>query len=289
MAHLFRAEWQKILGNRLAVGGLVWIFPATALLLIVFALLAVLLSDTFRQSMVAQPPQWTTGALGIWEIANSPFFVQPLILAFTAVVFAGEYQWSMWKNLLPRSRRTPLILTKFFAVAAFVVLSFVLMTVIVAVGQGIVTVIAGGEYGPPLTEKVISDFTGQYLALAGIAFATVLIGCGYTAIAAMRFRSILGGVLVGFLIAVAEWAILLPMVMIANLFHFPEIGYLYFLTPSYNLQNLNNHMLTGQPITSFLIEGAYLNPWLSLGLVVLWVLLLIGATVHLFRKQDITT
>lgn len=56
-----------------------------------------------------------------WTVINS-IITRMILVAFAADVFAGEYQRSMWKNLLPRRRRTTYILMKFFT------MSFMLLT-----------------------------------------------------------------------------------------------------------------------------------------------------------------
>jgi hypothetical protein len=123
MVNLFRAEWQKIVGNRLAVGTLIWIFPIATLMLIVLYLVGVLLSPILRQQVAGAPSNWTQIVGYTWNIANNTFS-QLVILAFTGIVFGGEYQWGMWKNLVYRRQRIHLVLMKFFTLGLFVALSF---------------------------------------------------------------------------------------------------------------------------------------------------------------------
>ena len=37
------------------------------------------------------------------------YFVRVLPIVFCAGVFAGEFSWGTWKNIVPRSRRSGLI------------------------------------------------------------------------------------------------------------------------------------------------------------------------------------
>jgi hypothetical protein len=110
----------------------------------------------------------------------------------------------------------------------------------------------------------------------------------YTAIAAMLSRSILGGVLIGFLFALAETAILLPLTLIARLFDLPQLVRLYHFTPTYNLANISSWVNQNAPYSIF---SEYSTPHtlpVSMLVVAFWVVGLMALTVFLFRRQDIT-
>jgi len=93
------------------------------------------LSDSARASFAADTMTWTETLVGAWSFLNNPLG-RLLLIGFTAVMFAGEYQWQTWKNLIPRNRRVALILIKFLALSAFVVVAFALMSVLLAAGMG---------------------------------------------------------------------------------------------------------------------------------------------------------
>jgi hypothetical protein len=287
MTNLFLSEWKKVVGNRLAAGTLVWIFPIATLMLVILYMVGVLLSPVLRQQVASNPGDWTLIVGYTWNIANNTLS-QLAILAFTGIVFGGEYQWGMWKNLVYRSRRTHLVLMKFLVLGVFVALSFVLMTIIAGIGVGLVTKLAGGEYGPTLNGEVLSAFLPDYLLQAGITFTSTLIAASYTAIAAMLSRSILGGVLIGFLFMLAETAILLPLSLLARLFDLPQLIRIYHFTPSYNLANISSWVNQNAPYAIF---SEYSEPHtlpVSMLIVALWVVGLLALTVYLFRRQDIT-
>lgn len=98
---------------------LVWIYPAGAVLMMVLALIGVLLSESLRAGVQQSPPVWTQQSMVIWELVNSEIG-RFLLVTFAAFVFAGEYQWGTWKNLVPRTARVPLILTKYAAFAVLI-------------------------------------------------------------------------------------------------------------------------------------------------------------------------
>jgi len=287
MTNLFLSEWKKVVGNHLAVGTLIWIFPIATLMLIALYLVGVLFSPVLRQQVASTPGDWTQIVGYTWNIANNTFS-QLVILAFTGIVFGGEYQWGMWKNLVYRRRRTHLVLMKFFVLGLFVALSFVSMTIIAGVGVGAVTKLAGGEYGPALTSDVLASFLPDYFLQATITFTATLIAASYTAIAAMLSRSILGGVLIGFLFALAETAILLPLTLIARLFDVPQLVRVYHFMPSYNLANISSWVNQNTPYNIFSEYSVPHTLPASLVIVSLWVIGLLALTVYLFRRQDIT-
>ena len=60
---------------------------------------------------------WTDTFMASWGFANN-LFGRMFLLGFTAVTFAGEYQWGTWKNIIPRQRRSLLIMAKFINLGA---------------------------------------------------------------------------------------------------------------------------------------------------------------------------
>ncbi len=111
--------------------------------------------------------------LGAWNIPNE-MFGRIILIAFTAVIFAGEYQWGTWKNLLPRRRRVPLIVNKFVTLGAFVVVAFGAASLIAGLGMFLPVKIAGGQYGPPLAAALQSDFVRNFAVQAATPFTATI-------------------------------------------------------------------------------------------------------------------
>ncbi|MBN1681907.1 MAG: hypothetical protein JW966_16640 [Anaerolineae bacterium] len=296
--NLFRAEWLKIAGNRWVAGCLKWVFPILIfgfiLLMAVILALSGAARESFQEGAAEEPYLWTEYALSTWNLPNNPIG-RLVLLGFTAVVFAGEYQWKTWKNTVPRRHRVSLILIKFLALGVFVVVAFVSMSIIFAAGWGVLTEIAGVPYGPALSGDVLTDFAEDYLLQASQAFTSTIIAAGYAALAGMLTRSILGGVLVGVGITFLENLLILILALIGWFLGFYKIVHLYRLTPGYNLLNVNmwvteNH---AQRVTMF-EDSRHLivmSDTLAFSLVVLaaWIVGLITLTVVLFQRQDITS
>ncbi len=93
--------------------------------------------------------------LSPWSFANN-LFGHTFLLGFTAVTFAGEYQWGTWKNIVPRQRRSLLIIAKFINLGVLILIAFGLMSLILGLGQGLLTRMAGVPYGPEVTSAQLS-------------------------------------------------------------------------------------------------------------------------------------
>ncbi|MCC7206107.1 MAG: ABC transporter permease [Anaerolineae bacterium] len=283
---LFRAEWRKIGGNRPVILFMIWIFPIGAVVVTIFALLVNLsMPHEFRTR-----PNWVEQLLLPWYFPGSELG-RLLMLSFTSVVLAGEYQWGTWKGILVRHDRAAIILVKFLTVNAYMLVAFALTSILMGIGGALVAASAGAPYGPPITGDLLGGFARQYLLQVALAVVTTTIGAGYAAVAAIYSRSILGGVMTGLGLATVE--VLLPLILnvLARLLRLPEIVALYRLSPTYNIGNAGSWLLQGQgaetPMLTMTLEPLSLG--VSLLILAGWVVGLVGLTVWLFRRQDITT
>lgn len=286
---LLKAEWYKILGNRAPTAFLIGIFPVFGIMFLSFFVFVVLVSAEAREEIQLDPPLWTDTLVGIWNIPNG-LIGRAVILAFVALQFGGEYQWNTWKNIVPRSERVPLVLAKFIMVTTIILLSFTLTSIIAGVGVGAVTKAAGASYGPPISEDILRDFAGDYLLQVTTALVSTIIGAGYAMIAAMITRSILGSLIVSFVIATAEGLSFLAFVLVAFFLKETDILLMYRYTPTYNLfnvmtwlnENHANNLLDWE-------DNVVASDSLSFSVIVLfvWVFGLLIATSYAFRRQDI--
>jgi hypothetical protein len=287
---MFRAEWIKIAGNRWVTSFLIWIFPVGALILFTLLSIAVFFSDTLRQETITSGiDPWYTTMLGAWDIVNNEFG-RWIILAFTAFVFAGEYQHGTWKNLTPRRSRVILIVNKFITLAVFVVCAFVAMTIIVGIGGWVVASIAGVSYGA-VNGEIVRDFAGDYGLKMFINITATFIAAGYAAVAAMFTRNILASVIVGIIINIAETGIILLLALFELVFN-RRIYDVYLFTPGYNLANISSWVNNKEGYPVNLGEENMLGPHsleLSLIIIAAWVVGLIAFTAWRFQRQDITS
>jgi ABC-2 type transport system permease protein len=288
-AKLFRAEWYKITGNRWATGCMIWVFPALAVLVTVLALLAAVFSSRFRMEVNNDPAVWTDVAILPWLIPNNPLG-RGLLLGFTAVLFAGEYQWDTWKVIVPRSQRVPLILVKFLAVALFVVFAFTLMSILLTTGLGMISLVAGASYGPELGRDVLANFAEDYGLQMLYAFVSTIIAAGYASLAAMITRSILGSVITGIVVSIGETFLFVPLYLIASLLGEDSILHIYRFIPSYNLLNLFSWLNGETPGGLEFPSGKIVvdSQLFAEAVLAAWVIGLVALTAYTFQRQDIT-
>jgi ABC-type transport system involved in multi-copper enzyme maturation permease subunit len=151
MVNLFLAEWRKIVSNRFVVSFTVWIFPIGALIINALVLIGVVISEEVAAAFRSQNVSWADQMNGAWSIINNQFG-RVLLLVLTAFIFASEYQWGTWKNIIPRTSRVRLVAAKFLALGAFVVIAYATMTIIVGLGTVLYVSAAGATVGPSLSD-----------------------------------------------------------------------------------------------------------------------------------------
>jgi ABC-type transport system involved in multi-copper enzyme maturation permease subunit len=293
MINLFRAEWSKAAGHRWLAGFLIWIFPVGTIVMYVLLIITALSSATTAiESFNLATTRWTD-AMGVWGVLSDfPGNVigRMPILAFIASLFAGEFEWGTWKNIVPRNRRAALVLTKFITLGIYVMVAFAAISLIVLIGNGIALKIVGLPYGPAVTGENLTDFAGDYSLNAGLAFISTLIVSAFAALAALFTRKIVGGVMVGFLISIIEPNTLLLLLWIINFLDKPELVSLYRYMPTYSIGNISSwikhHTALGLGMP---IPFPETSLGFSLIVVLVWVVVLIGLVMVLFQRQDITS
>lgn len=293
MFNILRAEWQKMVGNKWTTGLLIWLFPAGAFGFVSVAILIAFLSPNFRDNIT--PLLWTDNFLEPWDFASN-LFGRTFLLGFTAVTFAGEYQWGTWKNIVPRQRRSLLIFAKFINVSVLILLAFGLMSIIFGFGYGVLSQIADVTYGPEVTKAVIQKFSKEYALQATLTFLSVMIASVYAALSALLMQSILGGIIVGIGISVAEPLIIPGSLSLANMFDKAVFLHLGRFTPYYNIENISSWVRNEKAVTWLTLpferfkETAPVDSMsFSVWVLSAWLILGIGLVLVLFQRQDITT
>ena len=296
MFNLFRAEWRKVFANFKLTAFLVWIFPIGLFAFHTVMNLGSLFSDTMRMGVEnLGSGQWTTDSLGAWDMIISfpaNLFGRMLPLAFMAVVFAGEYQWRTWKNIVPRTQRWKLILAKMAALVSLVMISLLLTALIAALGPSTGHQLNDIPYDPTPSASVVGEYLLNTLKTALIALLSLLNLVSYGAIAAILTRSILGGLLVSFGFAVLDATSLGFILFLCGFLGKPELINLFQFTPSYNLSNLHSWLFSGQA-QRFISEGiAPLTTepgfWVSLLVLAIWICGMIGLSLAIFQRQELT-
>lgn len=288
MISLLRAEWIKINKNVKLTGSLVWVFPiATAAIYGLGLLLFGSLMD-----YEVEPTLWTEDFSAIWGFINSfpgNVFGRLLPLAFMATIFAGEYQWSTWKNIVPRRSRGALIVSKQLALVAVIVLAFFLTSVVTVFFQAIRHGLADIAYQPAFSAEAIGDFIQTYLREAGFAITSLFLMTGFAAIAAILTRSVLGSLLLGLGLSVLELVSGLLLAFVGHIIDWPELANAYQFMPSYSIENIRSWLVVNSsfpaPLPAFTVEPPLL---FSVIVLAIWLLGSTGLAIWLFRRQDIT-
>ncbi|KAA3664517.1 MAG: hypothetical protein DWQ04_05260 [Chloroflexi bacterium] len=293
MVNILHAEWQKMVGNRWITGFLIWIFPVGALGLVAGLSLSALFSPSFRNNISSE--LWTENFMVSWHFAND-LFGRSFLLGFTAVTFAGEYQWGTWKNIVPRQRRGLLIIAKFINLCVLILVAFGLMSVIFGFGYGILSRIADVPYGPEVTNEVVREFLSDYALQAILTFISVMIASIYAALSALLMQSILGGVMVGIGVSVAEPLIIPSGLAFAHMFDKATFLHMGRFSPYYNIANVNSWVRSDQAITWLASSFQEFNQTapvdsmrFSVLVLAIWLVVGIGLVLYLFQRQDITT
>jgi ABC-type transport system involved in multi-copper enzyme maturation permease subunit len=288
-----RAEWIKVIRNYRFNAFLIWILPIGMLAFYTFMILGALILNAPPEELVyGCGGTWTGNVYSIWSFlsgSEGSIFGRLLPIAFFAIVFAGEYQWSTWKNLIPLNRRMTLFLSKYIIGLLAMVSAILITAPISAGGQALLCKIGGASYGPALSIVVLKEFLAGLLQSSLIGILVLLMIMGFTFLSSVLTRSILGGFLGGFGLSMLEVFLLSILILLRNIFDNPGIMDLYRYTPAYNLANLHKIFFDGGSLLEEMI-GLNINNSLGRSLAVLaaWILIPAMLAAWKFTRQDIT-
>jgi hypothetical protein len=290
---LLRAEWLKIVRNYRFNAFLVWILPIGMFAFYCIMIIGGLLLKAPSEELIyGCDSQWTSNIYDIWNFLSAfpgSIFGRILPIAFFTVVFAGEYQWGTWKNIIPLSQRVALLISKAIASLLTVVSSILLTAPISAGGQALLCKIGGASYGPSLSAQVLKDFIGDFLLSSLIGVLVLMMVLAFSALASIMTRSILGGFLGGFGLSLLELFLLGILILFGNIFQNPSIVNLYRFTPGFNLENLRLIFFQGTPFRGELLGlNAEHTIAGSLAVMAAWILIPALIAAWKFIKQDIT-
>jgi ABC-type transport system involved in multi-copper enzyme maturation permease subunit len=295
MRSALAAEWRKLLGHTRAVSFLVWIYPIGALVIVLLLeVLPGLFIASVRDLAQANPPVWTEDVLVVWNTMNGfpgGTFLRMPFLAFIAIAFAGEYQWGTWKNILPHQSRTMLILSKFFVLGLLILLSLLLTSLVITAGGWVTALLFNLPYGPALSDVDLAAFLQEAAMQIFVTFAGTLIVAAYAALIAMYSRSIMASLLLSVGLSIVEFATSLILLIASQALQRPNLVNVIVATPTYNLDNVRSWVVDGAGSTFGGFPGFTAVPpmWISVLVLVAWLVGLLGLTAVVFRRQDITT
>ncbi len=282
---LFRAEWRKIIGNRLLMGCMVYIWPLMGAALACVLTLSMALIPEARENYITEPFRWPDVALTPWFLLNNPLG-RLLLIGFSVTVFAGEYQYRTWKTVLPGNPRWLIMLVKYITMGTFIVVAFFVTSVLMVLLIGLMNVGFGAPYPPALSGEVLADFLRDYLLNAGVAFFATLVIAGIGILISIVTRSILIGLIAGMVISIIEFLGIPIMLAIASAILRQEwIQDLVVIVPSYNADNIVSWINVNEPATYFDEQPLALAE--SVGVLTVWLVVLVGLSIFVFQRQDI--
>ncbi len=291
---VLRAEWDKAVKHYLLTSFLVLVFPVGVAGFFALMIIASLLFDSVASGIAGTTSgAWTKDSLGIWSFVStfpSNIFGRLLPLAFVAVMFAGEYQWGTWKNILPRAGRTRLVLAKYVTLTFIIMLSLLATAVLVVIGQTLGHLVVDLPYGPALSGAVLREYFPDLLRHVLLGLLALLAIAGFAALASILTRSILGGLLVGFGLSLADPISLFGLFVFGRLIGQPSVINLYRFTTTFNLDNLRSWFVAQEPAgVTFGGFTAEFSATQSILLMLIWIVLLLGLAITIFQRQDISS
>ncbi len=282
---LCRAEWRKIIGNRLLMGCLIYTWPLVGIVIACILTLAFALNSEARESYVADPFRWTDIALIPWFLLNNPLG-RLLLIGFSVTIFAGEYQYRTWKTILPSNPRWIMMLVKYVAMSGFIVIALTVTSFIVVAFIGFMNLIVGAPYPPTLNINTLSDFLQDYLLNASVLFFATLVVVGIGILISIITRSVLIGIIAGVFISFIEFLGIPALLAIAaGILREEWIRKLIVFVPSYNADNIVSWVNFNEPAVYFDVEPLSLTE--SVGILTMWLLILFGLSIFVFQYQDI--
>lgn len=239
------------------------------------AMLFSMAGDLFVRAVLRRPmPGGTVDlanrALGAVAGASGPITALFLLIG-AAAIFAGDYRWETWRLITPRNSRVNLLAAKLIVFAEVAAWSL-LLTAVTAVLAGLFGSVAnhstlvGPSAGPA--------FVGQYAGVMLVTWLEVLLVGGLAALIGVLTRSTLGAVIAGLVIVFVQSTL-------AATLH--AVTWKSLLVPAY----------AGRVLKTFLAAPAEARPEggpaaLALVFLLLWLVVLAGGAVALFRRQDLT-
>lgn len=294
MINLLIAEWKKAVRNVKLISFLVWIFPVGVF---AFATIAIVLGLIVGgQDMFTCTGKWTESMTSSWAVITGfpgNVFGRMLPLAFMSVVFAGEYVWGTWKNVLPRNTRNRVLSSKLVIQVFVILISIAVMSLFVGAGHSLACTVNQTPIGPTLNGESMKGFLIDYSREAFLATIALLMLAAFAALGAILTRTILGGLLVSFGLSLFELTSLGLLHLLSLFFKNEGILKLYQYTPSFSIDNLRSWLNNGYPLPGVLPGSDGIGLAMSSGdsflILLIWLAVFISLALISFNRQDITS
>ena len=195
----------------------------------------------------------------------------PIAALFYAIgaasLFAGDYRYESWRLATPRNRRANLILGKLAVFAVFAAASL-LLSMLADVLSGLYQPL---RYGAPLAWPTGTGWIGALSASFAGSLLEMLVVCAMAGLGAVATRSLLGGALPAFLVALAQ------SMALGFVTRGPALDR-YLLAPAQAGDAVRGWAVGGVP-GDVALAGA--------GVLGLWLVVLAATAVMIFDRQDL--
>ena len=276
MINLLRAEIFKAQKNTVIAIFTIGTLPALAFVLL--NMLAILGATGLWITDIAyvNPQEQVILAL----LFANQFLAQGLIIIFTAVVFGGESRWNTWKNILPRTHRTQIILSKFVLIVMAIFFSTQLMALLTFIGSWEVATFNNVPFVNEAWGDSGHSFVIQYLWTSLAISLNFMMAAIYTALVAIQTKSVSTGIVMGLIITFADSLSQAAFALISRILSIEFIAAIPNFLPNKNMQNILSWITGGETIYRWSLTVSTL-------ILVSWIICGIGLSIYLFERQDI--
>lgn len=232
MLDAIRAEALKMRRHR-GTWAMVWIYPILIGAILAAALVYRAIAGAGEET-VASAADWVRDTTLFWHApGSSPGRI--LAAAFTALVFASEYNWNTWKLIVPVRRRWQLIVAKWVIITGFILAALLLTNIIILIGEWI-----GSLMGAPIPEDVtFSAVLQENARAAAYSLIPMIYAMAFATLVAVVTRSVLATIVVSIGLVILEG--ILGLLGVFAYSRAPAVTqFLIEATPPFHIENLTN-------------------------------------------------
>lgn len=260
---------------------MVWIYPVLIGALLLAALIYRAVAGPSDDG-VQTAAEWIKDTTIFWHAPGSaPGRI--LVAAFTALVFASEYNWNTWKLIVPVRHRWQLVVAKWVVIIAFVFGALLLTNIIVLLGEAI-----GTLQGSAIPDGVsFADVVRENARAAAYSLIPIIYAMSFATMVAILTRSVLATVVLSIGLVIVEG--ILNLLGLVAYRRAPDLTqFLIEATPPFHVENLTTWAFYGYgaeiPLSpDFVLEASWGT---SLAMVAAWSIAALAIAMIWFRRQD---
>ena len=264
-----KAEQYRLWRDR---GAVIWGFAFPGVGVFALGVIATLFVKFVAKAKIPGGVNLATDLVGAFSGAGSPI-TQIFFLIGAAAIFGTDYRWETWRLQTPRNSRLNLILAKFAVYGAATALALVGM----ALGGVLAALVRAMVETSPLEPVNWAAFAPALLRGFAAAWMELMVVGAIAALIAVLTRTNVAAIIVTLLLAFAQAIIMGQMRFDPTQPPWDALA----LFPSLSAQVLRGAQVGIGGVTA---HGAELATVMLL----LWILVIGGLTVVLFRRQELT-